>query len=446
LAHNDFSLVGGSEGMMFLEIQTHLIAGEKADKVFINLKKQAISVSINTFEVYTFDLMGRLITAVRDGHTFRRSLNNQIMEKWSVFLNGQKKRVRLWLNLKKKRAFLESIQQMFWSIFCLLQQNEFDILATDEDDVEKIKQRVLTAFKKILFFDFHQLEKDAKNFSSIYRRVGILPPDMYLSVLLQATEGCSYNRCSYCTFYKGQPFRVKSQSEFRKHILAVKDYFGESIRLRKYLFLGEANALVISQPRLISFFDEVNKQFIFSETDFGSDNESMLPSVRGIYSFLSLFDTRQKSVNDFAELGARNLRRVYIGMETGCDELLKFLNKPVCVEDAVRFVESIKKGGVKVGIIILLGAGGNRYYQAHVNDTVTAIKEMNLEHEDIVFFSPIIQFPGTAYSHKILAEHIRPLKDHEIDMQKQEILKGCGFPRDVNSPKVALYDINEFIY
>ncbi|MFQ6113078.1 MAG: hypothetical protein ACE5NG_03195 [bacterium] len=412
---------------MFLEIQTHLNGKEKPDRVFVNLKRQAISVSINTFTVYTFDLLGRLVTAFRSGHTFRRSLDNQVMEKWSVSVKGQKKRVRLWLNLNKRRAFLQSIHELFRQLFCLVQQSQFEILATDAKDVDEITQELLVAFDKIQFFDFWRLEKDARRFNSIYRRVGILPPDMYLSILLQATEGCPYNKCDYCTFYKGQAFRIKSEVEFQQHILAVKEYLGNSIPLRKYVFLGEANALDISQSRLISIFDEINKQFIFSEPGVKSDNNSTLPTVQGIYSFLSPFNRNQKSANDFGELRARNLRRVYIGMETGCDELSEFLNKAGKVEN-------------------LLGAGGDKFYDSHVRETTKAIKEMNLGIGDIVFFSPIIQFPGTAYSNKISAQNICPLTEEEIETQKNDMLKGFGFPRDVNSPKVALYDINEFVY
>lgn len=431
---------------MFLEIQTNLNVPEKLDKIFINLKKQAISVSINTFTIYTFDLVGRLITAVSDGHTFHRSLDNQIMEKWSVSVNNQKKRVRRWLNLKKKRAFLESIHELFWKLYCLLQQNQFVIMATDEKDVGKAKQNVLIAFKKILFFDYFQLEKDSQTFSSIYRSVGILPPDMYLSILLQATEGCAYNKCSYCNFYKGQLYQIKSESEFRQHIHAVKDYFGESIKLRKFLFLGEANALDISQSTLLTFFDAINQQFIFFDSDVKSEVDSAWSALDGIYSFLTAFHKNQKSADDFSELRAKNLRRVYIGMETGCDELLKFLNKPGKVENVLGLVQAIKMGGVNVGIIILLGAGGDKYYESHTNKTVQAIKEMKLGNGDIIFFSPLIQFPGTQYEYKTKANKIHHLTKEEIDNQRKKMIEGFGFKKDEKSPKMALYDINEFIY
>jgi radical SAM superfamily enzyme YgiQ (UPF0313 family) len=431
---------------MFLEIQTHFADTARLDKVFINLKKQAISISVNTFTVYTFDLDGRLITAFKNGHTFRRGLDNRIMEKWSVLSQGHRERVRQWLNSKEKRALLEDIHEQIWTLYSLVQQGNFEALAASGEDVENITLEILTALEKILYFDFFQLEKDAQNFCSLYGRVGILPPDMYLSLLLQATQGCSYNRCNYCNFYQGVPYRVKSGLEFHRHIQAVKEYFGQAIRLRKYLFLGEANALDVPQSRLVNFFDAINQEFMFSKTEPKTNGGDLQPVFHGIYSFLTAFHRNQKTADDFAELRAKNLRRVYIGMETGCDVLLQFLNKPGDTAAILRLVETIKQGGVNVGIIILLGAGGDKFYDSHTTKTAEIIRAMNLDKGDIVYFSPIIQFPETSYSDKLDQEASRPLTEEEIEMQRCAMIDGFGFYGKPDAPKLALYDINEFIY
>lgn len=425
---------------MFIHFQADFQGANSRDNVLINLKKQSISIAINTFTVYTFDLKGRLISTFEQGHFFRRGLDNRVMEKWTLSTNGEKRRARHWLHPKDKRKLLNRIHYEIWKLFCILQQNQLEIIDTSTADAATLIEEVLRALIKILDFDFFGLENDSQKFSSIYRPIGILPPDMYLSLILQATEGCTYNQCNYCEFYKDRPFRVKSETEFRQHIEAVKSFLGDSISLRKFLFLGEANALDIAQAKLLTFFEIMNQEFCFSE-----DNGNAKPQVNGIYSFISALYKNQKSADDFAELRAKNLRRVYIGMETGCDNLLAFLNKPGSVERTLKLVEAIKKGGVDVGVIILLGAGGGRFYDDHVTDTVAAVRSMDLGKGDMVFFSPIIQHPDTEYFKLVTEQKIRSLREQEMEEQKQDMIEGFGFDRK-DSPKFALYDINEFIY
>ena len=95
------------------------------------------------------------------------------------------------------------------------------------------------------------LDEDAARFRSIYTPVAILPPDQYLAVVVQATEGCSWNRCTFCDFYRQQPFRIKGDGEFRSHVGDVVSFFGTAIGLRRSIFLADANALVIAQDRLL---------------------------------------------------------------------------------------------------------------------------------------------------------------------------------------------------
>jgi hypothetical protein len=81
-----------------------------------------------------------------------------------------------------------------------------------------------------------RLEADAARFARIYRPVSILPPDQYLALVIQATEGCSYNRCTFCDFYRDRPFRIKSAVELRHTLREVVDFFGEAMGLRGRCF------------------------------------------------------------------------------------------------------------------------------------------------------------------------------------------------------------------
>ena len=175
--------------------------------------------------------------------------------------------------------------------------------------------------------------------------------------------------------------------EFEQHIHAVKRFFGEAIHLRRSIFLGDATALILPQNRLIRVFDLINQEFCFADSP--SAARWAEPIFEGINSFLDVFAGERKSEMDFRELKARHLRRVYLGVETGCDPLLAFLNKPANSEQASDLVATLKSAGLSLGLIVLIGPGGELFSHAHVEQTAALIRKMPLRPEDLIYLSPL---------------------------------------------------------
>ena len=114
------------------------------------------------------------------------------------------------------------------------------------------------ALASLTRWDWASLEADRARFQQIYTPVGILPPDQYLALVLQATHGCSHNACTFCTFYQDIPFRIKTPEQFRQHVAAVLDFFGPALAMRRSIFLADANALVAPMGRLRELLAEVS--------------------------------------------------------------------------------------------------------------------------------------------------------------------------------------------
>jgi hypothetical protein len=203
--------------------------------------------------------------------------------------------------------------------------------------------------------------------------------------------------------------------------------------LRRTLFLGDANALVIPQRRLLPLIDVVHDTF---------DVEAL----GGIYAFLDGFSGEKKTVSDYAQLAERGLRRAYIGMESGSADLLRFLNKPGTPQDVIAAVDALKRGGVAVGIIVLLGAGGVQYAQEHVRATVAAINAMPLDGDDIVYFSVLFAPEGMPYAREAARAGIVPLSPEACLAQGDQIEAGLRFHSADDTPRISRYDIREFIY
>jgi len=107
------------------------------------------------------------------------------------------------------------------------------------------------------------------------------------------------------------------------------------------------------------------------------------PGWRGVYSFVDAFSGLPKAAEEFRAMAARGLRRVYLGMESGCDEILCLLNKPATTAEALALVRALKAGGVQVGVIVMLGIGGERFAARHQEETLAAVEAMGLGRCDV---------------------------------------------------------------
>ena len=354
--------------------------------VAVRVRPVAINILVGDEQPsYSFDLAGRLIGAFEDGFNYRRALDGRMLRKWA----GPKERRRQWLSAKESSAIAERVHVFAQGVAEILDDPRLDVL------------RGWTA---------ERLAADIAWFERIYRPVSILPPDQYLALVIQATEGCSYNRCTFCDFYRDRPFRVKSPAELRAHVDEVQAFFGPALSLRKSLFLADANALVAPMPRIRAWLDVIDAAGV--------------RRPGGIFSFIDAFDVGRKSAAEWAELEGRGLRRVYIGMESGDDALLRFLAKPGTAPDVIDAVRTLKAAHVAVSVIIMTGVGGEQYAEGHIAHTIAALNAMPLGEGDIVYFSPFFEQPGSEYEELAASAGITPLSPDQ--MARQEVALRAG--------------------
>jgi radical SAM superfamily enzyme YgiQ (UPF0313 family) len=254
-----------------------------------------------------------------------------------------------------------------------------------------------------------------------------------MAVVLQATEGCSFNTCTFCTFYKERPFMVKTPQQFQQHAQAVKDFLGKGLSLRRTLFLGDANALVLPMPKLVPLMETAHEIFDIEH-------------LGGIYAFLDGFSGEKKQSSDYARLAQLGLTRVYLGVESGSPRLLEFLKKPGKPEDTLAAVKAIKAGGVAVGVIFLLGAGGRQYASEHVSESIRLINSMPLDADDLLYFSELVEAENLPYTRDAYRAELQPLSEVERHQQQEHIESQLHFSSSGGTPHISRYDIREFVY
>ncbi len=101
---------------------------------------------------------------------------------------------------------------------------------------------------------------------------------------------------------------------------------------------------------------------------------------------------------------------------------------------------------MRIGVILLIGAGGESFFNAHVDHSVRLLNAMPLARGDFIYLSPLVDLPGTEYSRLARAEGVTPLTTERMIAQEQQIRGGLDFQSRRDRPYLAHYDVSHFVY
>jgi len=394
----------------------------------LRLSDIALTIGFGLDLVYTLDLSGRLIGIFRQGKNLRRGLDGRVLARWR---DEGGTRQRVWLDQ-------ETIDQVLVEL-----RTDIEVIAEAQPPTP-----LAVALCHARYFDY---AIDIAQFHQVYKPISILPPDQYQALVLQATEGCSFNTCTFCALYRDRRFRIKTPLEFALHIEQIRDFMGPGILMRRSLFLADANALVIPKNQLLPLFDEIAQSFAIMPEQTPADKRSVWlrahpEGITGIYAFVDGLSADRKSVDDFRTLRLRGLRRVYIGLESGNEALLTWLRKPSSAAAMLDAVKHMKAAGLQIGVIVLTGIGGERYHDDHCSDTAKVLNAMPLDSSDIIYFSPFRPDPDAPYDEIAAAEGIEPLSPELMKTQQQAIRARLSLPPPPVGPKRVPYNLADFVY
>src|SRR5210317_109928 len=174
------------------------------------------------------------------------------------------------------------------------------------------------------------------------------PPSEAYSLILQVTNGCSWNNCTFCEMYT-QPqkrFRFKPLEDLEKELAAVVAS-GEPVRR---VFLADGDAMTLSSRRLKLIMQAINRY---------------LPDIQRVSSYCLPRNLKNKTVAELAELNALGLSLFYVGCESGDDLVLERVNKGENFDTSLAALQKIKAAGAKSSVMILNGMGGKKYSEQH---------------------------------------------------------------------------------
>jgi radical SAM superfamily enzyme YgiQ (UPF0313 family) len=190
-----------------------------------------------------------------------------------------------------------------------------------------------------------------------YEGTIIRPPSEAFSIILQATVGCSYNKCTFCGAFKEKHFRVKSDEEIDDDL----QFAARHCRRQNRVFLADGDVLILPQKRLSALLARIR---------------NALPWIKKISLYGNARSIRAKTAQDLVVLKEQGLDRIYMGLESGCDEVLEIVGKGETSESMVEAAKKVNDSGMFLSATTLLGLGGVELSEKHARQSAETLNRM----------------------------------------------------------------------
>jgi radical SAM superfamily enzyme YgiQ (UPF0313 family) len=226
------------------------------------------------------------------------------------------------------------------------------------------------------------------------------PPSEADSLILQATIGCSYNRCTFCAMYRDKRFRVRPIAELEREI----EWASRALPPVRKVFLADGDALVAKPTFLLGVLERLRAAF---------------PDLRRVSCYASPQALEVRTVDEMRALREAGLDLYYLGVESGDDRVLARLEKGVDAAEMVRVAIKVKDAGVELSTMILLGAGGRAGSLEHARASACVIDAIAPKFVSTLVMTPV---EGTPLWDEALRGEVDDLDPIELTRELREFV------------------------
>ncbi len=276
----------------------------------------------------------------------------------------------------------------------------------------------------------------------LFEQGPIRPPSEAGSLLLRFTRNCPWNKCEFCITYKGARFSKRSLDEIFRDIDAVvaiiedvkerswrEGYGGQITRslvseilrdpilheqykhVAVWLYRGTYNVFIQDANSLIMKTDELVKALTYLK--------QRIPKIKRITSYARASTLVRKSVQELKELKDAGLTRIHVGMESGCDKVLKFIKKGVTSKQLIESGKKVKEAKITLSEYIMPGLGGKEFSKEHSKSSAQILNEIN---PDFIRLRTLQVIPGTPLYDKLIKGEFKPLSEDEVVLEIRDFI------------------------
>ena len=193
-------------------------------------------------------------------------------------------------------------------------------------------------------------------YGAVYR-----PPSEAYSLIVQVTYGCSHNTCAFCSMYKEKRFALRPLEEVLEDFRIAR----QTYRHVDKVFLADGDALVRKASELYTILDTIRELF---------------PECERVTSYASPASIRIRTDEELQTLRAKGLTMVYMGLESGSDEVLKLMRKGHPAAEIIEMGQKVRRNGIALSVTAITGLGGPELLEKHAIETAKAFNAMNPEY------------------------------------------------------------------
>ena len=224
-------------------------------------------------------------------------------------------------------------------------------------------------------------------FGSVYR-----PPSEARSLIVQVTYGCSHNTCAFCSMYKAKKFTLRPMEEILEDFRLARQAYSKVGRI----FLADGDALIRPAADLERILEVIAELF---------------PECERVTCYASPSSIHKRTPEELKRLRERNLTMVYMGLESGCDEVLKRMRKGHTAADIVAAGQKINAAGIDLSVTAISGLGGVELWREHAMDTAAALSAMKPAYIGLL---TLMVEPGTPLYDWVEKGQFQLLDSHQV--------------------------------
>lgn len=235
------------------------------------------------------------------------------------------------------------------------------------------------------------------------------PPSEAQSLILPVTNGCSWNKCTFCEMYTApqKKFRARDEAEVLEEIRKC----GERMIVQR-VFLADGDAMILPTHRLLKILEAIREH---------------LPDVERVTSYCLPRNLKRKSADEMKELRDAGLQMLYVGAESGDDEVLRRVNKGETYESTRDALLKAGEAGIQRSVMILNGLGGKSLSEQHARNSARLMNETQPE-----FLSTlVVSFPQGMDRYKEQFPDFEPLDQPGLFRETEQLLSALELDNTV---------------
>ncbi len=227
------------------------------------------------------------------------------------------------------------------------------------------------------------------------------PPSEAYSLIIQVTIGCSHNQCSFCSMYKDKKFRIRRLEEVLDELEEARSHYREV----KRIFLADGDAMICKTAYLKEVLVKIKNLFPECERV-------------GIYS--SPQSIMNKTIEELSELRKLGLGIAYLGIESGSDKILKYIQKGTTAEEMILAGRKILTSGIKLSATLISGLGGKEHWQEHAIESARIVNAIQPQYLGLL---TLLLEPGVSLEAQVKNGEFQLLTPIEILKETKMLLE-----------------------